>query len=1131
MNIEKLNFPKYNGNETQYEYIFYTYLDAILVDRGYISKIKKTSYENIDNNIVSMKAIRNGSCDSYILSDNNPNSLFALLELESTGKIDTGIKQVKEYAKGLHDAFKSKQFTTKHEVIYLIVYDGQLLWIAEYNLKTSNEKIILSNGSTGIEVYENEKNKFIDLFPKKEIVNTSEDEKSLIKTIKNILRANKTLQGNKAFILTVLASIYGNTKKSEFNTAIEFLRTQADSNGETKEIYEKWGKIKNKIEYDNSPEIQDKITELYEKVSIKLFIIAQDKKLDLYGYIYEELAEKSSKKEEGEYYTPRTHIRPIVNSIFEKYLKNIWGLPNNKDKAIEILNSKNVIDPFCGSAGFLYEYLKILKQNYGFKDAEINDIAAYSLNGFDKNDITAAYFNLFLIGDGRSKLTQVTTSINWENYWKFELIESKKTKKVQLLTNKNKLESSIEKNVKTFMAFLNNLGNIEFIHNNFTLPEYYKDAICAVDIIEIYMKDNNLKHNEFFNQLIAPKYKDDSNAVMLLLYDTLVSISSDEKNIDFKVFLKNMGNIDFLMTNVPYGDIDDARIKGNYSPKLESQALKECIDLLKPSTSKTDNTTGREVSNEDGGIATIVIPNGLLERDEHVLKEYLLKRCDILSIVKLPFYTFSPYALIQTYFITFRKKAVFEFENYMQKHDVFMYIIDNDGKANSDKRFETKLISKDRNRLQNYGAETSVYEYIHDELSINLEEYPEGYFSKIERAWIKGNLDGFNTSWNQERLTEKWNGTDWAKLDGKKWTFQKLELKEYKKQIEVQNKKISEAIKNLFIEDENFSDLDIEIKKDYIIKYFKKDYLSKIKYVKINSVANECILCNANSKTISNQGLKEFILRTYSSVFVDEETYLEPYYDDIASLYDGNYNSDINAVVDILSTIDDIIIFDNGDDIKLIANQCLNLYDLNINNYLDNQKFMKHSDVKESLLRLLAMQGKTNFDSSILDSEISNALEEIKSLNYESEYISLHLMLEGFQERGNRITVEDIYNNYGEYPVYSSTITGNIGFFDKYNYTLSDDSLVYAIEGNAGSISIPISPNNKIWLLDVAGVINLKEEYISNYKKEIIAVYLEYLFRNNRHNNSGQPKFLIKKNLDLQVDLSVLKILNDNINL
>ena len=1130
MNIEKLNFPKYNGNETQYEYIFYTYLDVILVDRGYISKIKKTSYENIDNNIVSMKAIKNGSCDSYILSDNEPDSLFALLELESTGKVDTGIKQVKEYAKGLHISFKTGKFITKHETIYLIVYDGQLLWVAEFNLKTAKEKIILSSGSTGIEVYEEEKDKLISLFPKKNIVNTNEDEKTLIKTIKNILRANKTLQGNKAFILTVLASIYGNTKKNKFNIAIEFLRTQADSNNETKEIFEKWSKIKNKIEYDNSPDIQDKITELYEKVSIKLFMIAQDKKLDLYGYIYEELAEKSSKKEEGEYYTPRTHIRPIVNSIFEKYLRNAWGLLLNKDKAIEILNSKNIIDPFCGSAGFLYEYLKILKQNYGFTDNEINDIAASSLNGFDKNDITAAYFNLFLIGDGRSKLTQVTTSINWENYWKYELIESKKSKKVQLLTNKDKIESSIEKNVKTFIPFLNNLGNIDFIKDNFTLPIQYKIVNCTLDILEIFMKDNNLKHNEFFNKLAIPLYKDDKNPVMLLLYNTLVEISSNEKHIGFKSFLNNMGNIDFLMTNVPYGDIDDARIKGDYSQKLESQALKECIDLLKPSTSIVNNTTGRITSNEDGGIATIVIPNGLLERDEYELKEYLLKRCDVLSIVKLPFYTFSPYALIQTYFITFRKKAVFEFENYIQKHDVFMYIIDNDGKANSDKRFETKLISKNRNDIVSNNQTTSVYEYIHNELSINLEEYPEGYSSKIERAWVQGNLDGFDISWNQERITEKWDGTDWAKLDGKKWAYQNLELKDYKKQIEIQNKKISEAIKNLLIEDESFADLEIEEKKEYISNYSKKEYISKIKYAKINESNNECTLYGVNSKTVNNQGLKEFILKAYSSVFDDSKNDITPYYDDIISMFDGNYNSDVNLIIEVLSTIDDIIIFDNGNDIKLISNQCLKLYDLNINNYLDSLKFMKHTDIKESLLRLLVMQGKNNFDSGILDTEINNALKEVQGLNYESKYIPLHLMIEGFQERGNRITIEDIYNNYGEYPVYSSTITGNIGFFNQFNYTLNDDSFIYAIEGNAGSISIPTSLSNKVWLLDVAGVINLKEEYINGYKKEIIAVYLEYLFRNNRHNNSGQPKFLIKKNLDLQVDLSVLEILNRNIN-
>lgn len=211
MILEKLNFPKYDGNETQYEHIFYTYLDKILESKGYVSKVKKTDFANIDDNIISNSS--RGSCDSYILSNNDERSLFALLELESTGNLKKGIVQVKNYAKKLSQSYKTKQYFTNHEKIYLIVYDGQQLWIVEYNIKTTNEKLVLGTDTDGVMVDVAEKDIFINLFPQKNIINTQEDEKSLIKDIKNILRANKTLQGNKAFILTVLASIYGNTQK------------------------------------------------------------------------------------------------------------------------------------------------------------------------------------------------------------------------------------------------------------------------------------------------------------------------------------------------------------------------------------------------------------------------------------------------------------------------------------------------------------------------------------------------------------------------------------------------------------------------------------------------------------------------------------------------------------------------------------------------------------------------------------------------------------------------------------------------------------------------------------------------------------------------------------------------------
>ena len=81
---------------------------------------------------------------------------------------------------------------------------------------------------------------------------------------------------------------------------------------------------------------------LYEKISSNLFELSSNKGVDLYGFIFEELASKESKKDNGEYYTPRHTIHPLIQSVLDNYLK--W----NKDD----LSKKIVLDPFCGSAGF-----------------------------------------------------------------------------------------------------------------------------------------------------------------------------------------------------------------------------------------------------------------------------------------------------------------------------------------------------------------------------------------------------------------------------------------------------------------------------------------------------------------------------------------------------------------------------------------------------------------------------------------------------------------------------------------------------------------------------------------------------------------------------------------------------------
>ena len=124
-------------------------------------------------------------------------------------------------------------------------------------------------------------------------------------------------------------------------------------------------------------------------------------------------------------------------------------------------------------------------------------------------------------------------------------------------------------------------------------------------------------------------------------------------------------------------------------------------------------------------------------------------------------------------------------------------------------------------------------------------------------------------------------------------------------------------------------------------------------------------------------------------------------------------------------------------------------------------------------------------------------------------------------ERGSRLTQGgDLYFNTGSIRVISSSTTGVMGYYNKYNYELKDNSFVYSIEGaNAGYVSI-YSPQ-KIWLMDVAGVVNIKREIINRYGKEEVALFLQFYFVNNRYNNGTQPKFNLKRCLEIDIDFGI----------
>ncbi len=130
----------------------------------------------------------------------------------------------------------------------------------------------------------------------------------------------------------------------------------------------------------------------------------------------------------------------------------------------------------------------------------------------------------------------------------------------------------------------------------------------------------------------------------------------------------------YVITNPPYGSgTIPAKTTAISTNRMEIAFICKVISLLKT-----------------GGKACIITPDGVLENP--TLKKFrleILEKCEIYAIISLPKFAFAPYTKEKTYAL-FLKKRSGEITK-IQSTPVWMYIIDNDGLANSDKRFPTRL--------------------------------------------------------------------------------------------------------------------------------------------------------------------------------------------------------------------------------------------------------------------------------------------------------------------------------------------------------------------------------------------------------------------------------------------------------
>lgn len=773
--MKKLLIPQYNGTETSNEDIVYSFFRLVMNHKGYSFRVKRTGYVEVDSIIPSAcSGIKGrGSCDAYFFSGDKAEDIFGLLELESTGNLDKGISQIQKYAKGFHrkDLSESqKKFVKRlhNRDLILIVYDGQKIYLASYSLDTKKEKILINKEPVDDTAHSNSSVVF-QQFPDKTAINREQDEKGLINDIARIIRGSEKIQKNKAFVMTVLASIYGQTKDIEIDSAVRKLKESQIPYEQI--LFNMWKELKHLVGDD------EKIEKLYVECASELYELSQDRGMDLYGFIYEELATKDAKKEQGEYYTPRQTIRPLIAAVFDNYLK--WPK--------EELENKNIADIFCGSGGFLYEFVHFIRKKYNLSEEEINRITEKSIYGYDKNGILAAQLNMYLVGDGKANLSKVNTSINWRKHF---LYKTKKSKKydMEAISSGAEIKRGIGKNIKDINHFLK-----LYVDRNFSvelediLKNYGEKEVCSEEIV---------------NHTIKDKRSGDS-------------------------FENELGNVDLLLTNVPYGKVTEPtdQIMENgrklYGNSLEANALHECIDLLRPA-----KLYGIEKIAE-GGIGIIIVPDSILENPTNKpIRDYMISRCDILAIISLPEYTFSPYAMEKTYAIVIQKLAPEEF-NYNREitRSTFMYFSVCDGKANSKNRYRTNHISSSSVKMED-GSEKLVNEFTHNDFEPCFEAYDHvlEYYSKMERAWNPKTYFR-DPDWDQIRFLETWNGKGWDYKEGKKWGY--YQLKRYQR---VNKKKITcKSLKDKFedyitgLDDEQIEELlaDTELFKNKV----RQEYL------------------------------------------------------------------------------------------------------------------------------------------------------------------------------------------------------------------------------------------------------------------------------------------------------------------
>lgn len=277
----------------------------------------------------------------------------------------------------------------------------------------------------------------------------------------------------------------------------------------------------------------------------------------------------------------------------------------------------------------------------------------------------------------------------------------------------------------------------------------------------------------------------------------------------------------YVITNPPYGN---GTIKANTtslsSNRTEIAFICKVIDLL-----------------ETGGKACVITPDGILENPSYrEFRREIFEKCNVYAIISLPKFAFAPYTKEKTYALFLRKRS--NKITKIQTDPVWMYIIDNDGLANSDKRYPTKL----RNNRNGW---------MHDEISGWVSTDGVEMPGILESRWLKFDDSASATSWKDEKgnfhMARKGGNIDISTILNEQYLIMLPEY--YLRPYEVPYIGVSELQKELCEVQEVFSTIDVsEIANSLATYTFEyKNFQKKGVHI------NECITYLSGSSDLKEE--------------------------------------------------------------------------------------------------------------------------------------------------------------------------------------------------------------------------------------------------------------------------------------